>query len=87
MPKTPNDSMSGYRGWIIAVGLAITVAVAVVFWQRKPLELDERGYDVATALYRVCNPRNVDGLEKIEKLLLADDESKTDLSESDSLIQ
>ncbi|QDV71534.1 hypothetical protein Poly24_52710 [Rosistilla carotiformis] len=49
------------------------VAAGLWWWMRPPAPLSENGYDLTIALYRVCNQRSDEGLERIEQLL---DESR-----------
>lgn len=61
-------------------GLALVVlAIALSWWStRAPVELSEHGYDVTLALYRVCNQRSVDGLQRVEaELASKSDDSQT----------
>ncbi len=44
------------------------------FWPQKVV-LSESEYDVALALYRVCNQKSEDGLERVEALLREKDRS------------
>lgn len=84
--KRDHGSSSSYRPRMIFIALLVVGFAAVMFWPRHPVELDEHGYKIATALYRVCNQQSVEGLKKIEELLLADKESPKDLSESESAL-
>jgi len=66
------------------VGAGI-VAVAIIttglwWWMRPPAPLSENGYDLTIALYRVCNQRSDEGLQRIEQLL---DESRSTGEASD----
>ncbi|MFG0262963.1 MAG: hypothetical protein ACF788_11280 [Novipirellula sp. JB048] len=51
-----------------AIGLILVAALALAWWgPRSRVELDEVGYDVTIALYRVCNQRSAAGLIQIEQ--------------------
>ena len=45
------------------------LGIALTYWPRRAVELDQRGYDTAIALYRVCNQRSREGLRDIERIL------------------
>ena len=46
------------------------------------VKLDERGYDLTLALYRVCNQRSIEGLERIESELVAPANTSADAEQS-----
>ncbi|WP_417738854.1 hypothetical protein [Rosistilla oblonga] len=62
---------------IVAVAM---VAAGLWWWMRPPAPLSENGYDLTIALYRVCNQRSDEGLQRIEQLL---DESRSTGEASD----
>ncbi len=67
IPKSKSGTST--TAWSIA-GVLVTIAlIAFFFWPRSRIELDEHGYDLTTALYRVCNQRSNEGLAKVEALM------------------
>ncbi|MCM2375228.1 hypothetical protein [Aporhodopirellula aestuarii] len=55
---------------VVIAGSAVVALIAIGWWMsRKPVVLDEHGYDVTIALYRVCNQRSAEGLRLIEQRL------------------
>ena len=68
----------------LAIFLVVLIAAisAVVVWMNLggTASLNEDGYAVTMALYRVCNQRDEEGLQKVEEMLasLTTDESGVD---------
>ncbi len=56
---------------ILFVAVIGVLAIAWAGWWMlwSPVRLHERDYDTVLALYRVCNQRNIEGLEQIESQL------------------
>ncbi len=74
MSKQRSSPGSSKQYGAIASGFAVTVVViAAFFWPHTPVELNDHGYDLTTALYRVCNQQSVDGLAKVEQLMAEND--------------
>ncbi|QDV14834.1 hypothetical protein CA51_47440 [Rosistilla oblonga] len=65
---TTNSKMSLPRFGVAIVAVAIITA-GLWWWMRPPAPLSENGYDLTIALYRVCNQRSDEGLQRIEQLL------------------
>ncbi len=57
--------------------------VLFFIWPRSSVELSDHGYELATALYRVCNQQSVEGLAKIEQMVA---EAESDLSKQSSSV-
>ncbi|MFG0265923.1 MAG: hypothetical protein ACF8AM_12360 [Rhodopirellula sp. JB055] len=52
--------------WIKWAGLAIVVVgMAFYFYPRSKVELDDQGYDASVALYRICNQKDMESLQKV----------------------
>lgn len=69
--------------WYTALGtLAVLTGLSWYFWPAK-LELSDDTYDVAIALYRVCNQQDDEGLRVIQSKL---DELKSVVSSDDPAI-
>lgn len=61
---------SGAKPWIWISLIVFLLAVASIWLMRpSPVVMDEDGYQVAMALYKVCNQRNEAGLDQIEERL------------------
>lgn len=52
--------------------LSVAVILAVWWFWPRPVTLTETQYDLAIALYRVCNQASEEGLAEIERLIEAD---------------
>ncbi|WP_146516006.1 hypothetical protein [Rubripirellula amarantea] len=65
----------------------VTIIVVCVWWMQSRVVLDDRGYDVAIALYRVCNQHSETGLEQLERTLVESTESLTLSQESNDAIR
>ena len=56
----------------IAVVCVLLVG-AWLLWPDSPTRIDDDQYDIAIALYRVCNQQDVEGLKQIDEKLPAGD--------------
>ena len=54
--------------WGVLILVALTSALAWGFWPR-PVKLSEESYEIAIALYRVCNQQDTDGLANLQERL------------------
>ena len=72
MPRMESQLTSKQR---YGLGLALTAClVAGVWWlNRPPVQLSEQHYAVMLALYRICNQRSLDGLQKVEATIALPD--------------
>ena len=68
--------------------VVLTFLLAVLgigyFWPSK-IELNEHEYEIAIALYRVCNQKSEEGLAKIEELI-AQDKGEDEYEKDSSLM-
>lgn len=55
---------------LIALAVMVLGGAALWWWSRPPVELNEDGYALTVALYRVCNQRSEEGLVQVEAQLL-----------------
>ncbi|QDS91153.1 hypothetical protein EC9_53730 [Rosistilla ulvae] len=78
MGASKSETSLARFGWA-SVAVAI-VAAGLWWWMQPPAPLSENGYDLTIALYRVCNQRSDEGLQRIEELL---DESRSTAAASD----
>lgn len=65
----PEDSDGRPRLQLPAFKMLLALAIgSAVFWTwpSKSIKLNPDGYAIATALYRVCNQQDVDGLRQID---------------------
>ncbi|MEM1228412.1 MAG: hypothetical protein AAGJ40_22195 [Planctomycetota bacterium] len=67
-PKARQGNATAKIGLLVA--LLIGATVFGLWWtSRSPVPLDNDQYAITLALYRVCNQRNADGLDELERLL------------------
>lgn len=68
-PKEPTNARSSAgRKSLIWGGLALGVAAVIyVAWPSSTVTLDEPGYDVAVALYRACNQKNIEAVKHLDQ--------------------
>ena len=60
----------GSGNWLLpSIGLIVALAIGIWFFWPSKVILDQRSYEIAIALYRVCDQEDVDGLEKLQTLL------------------
>lgn len=53
----------------IACCLVATLVAIGIYWSQRKIELDDRGYDITLALYRICNQKSDVGLAQIATML------------------
>lgn len=62
-----SDKRRSLKSAMITSLLVVVIGSAVFWiWPSKPVKLNREGYAIATALYRVCNQQDVDGLHEID---------------------
>ncbi|TWU17365.1 hypothetical protein Pla52o_51690 [Novipirellula galeiformis] len=67
MARNVEKSNVDSKPWVVGFILVVSLGLAGLWWwSHSRVELDEMGYDVTIALYRVCNQRSDDGLQQIE---------------------
>lgn len=88
MPCNSTHTTSDSRLKIVAFAAFIVLAIVTAAWwmSHTPVKLDEHGYDVTIALYRVCNQRSSEGLQKIEEQIRELEASQATLGESHQAI-
>jgi len=68
--KTVLSFPSRFKPWIVLMLVLLSVGVVSVYWLSRPtVKLERTEYDIAIALYRVCNSRSKPGVDQIETLL------------------
>ncbi len=67
-PKHAGGASRRSRWLLAALSLAI-VAIAIFVWPQSSVEMDERGYAIALALYRACNQSDGQAINQIEQIL------------------
>ena len=89
MAHNHSNAKSDSNRWAVATAtLLILVLIGVAWWMyRTPVKLDEQGYDVTIALYRVCNQRSSEGLQQIENQIREFEASQATLGESHQAIK
>ncbi|EMI20466.1 putative secreted protein [Rhodopirellula maiorica SM1] len=88
MTRNSSSTNSDSNLKVIAVVISVVFAVVAAAWwmSHTPVELDEHGYDVTIALYRVCNQRSSEGLQQIEEQVRELEASQGTLGESHQVI-
>ncbi|WP_442509772.1 hypothetical protein SH528x_001369 [Novipirellula sp. SH528] len=88
MTRNNSNTKSDLNRWAVATAtLLILVLIGVAWWMyRTPVKLDEQGYDVTIALYRVCNQRSSEGLQQIEDQMREFEASQGSLGESHQVV-
>ena len=67
----------------VAIGMLLVVTALAWQFRRRPVELSSDTYDIAVALYRVCNQQHEQGLDQIQLQL---DELGTKADPNDAAI-
>ena len=75
MNAVPPSNSKRFSRFLVVTLSTVIAGLGSWWYLLPPATLDQRDYDLAVALYRVCNQRSTDGLAKIE-VLLADADSK-----------
>ncbi|WP_372724911.1 hypothetical protein [Novipirellula sp.] len=88
MVRNSTNTKSDSRFKVVTFAALIVLAIVTAAWwmSHTPVKLDEQGYDVTIALYRVCNQRSSEGLQKIEDQIRELEASQTTLGESHHVI-
>ncbi|TWT89384.1 hypothetical protein [Neorhodopirellula pilleata] len=68
--KNRSAGPSKQRSWSIAfASLVVLVSSAYWLWPTPTVTLDDAGYQLTMALYRICNQEDAEGLEKVARSL------------------
>jgi len=68
MPTAKTSARSNRGRWIIAVtSIVVLLSAAFWFWPTSRVTLDDDGYQMTIALYRICNQQDQDALTEIDR--------------------
>lgn len=86
MPSAKTPAEPKPRWIMIAAAMAAVLLIGYQFWPASKVTLDDDGYQVTMALYRICNQGDAEALAKLDETI-ASSESLQNLSpDSQALI-
>ena len=72
--RNQGHSSGGARWKSIMILSVVVLAMGYSLWPSSVVKLDDNGYEVTIALYRVCNQQSEKGLDEIAEVLRRVDE-------------